>query len=252
MDDRYTADEIRRYEAIYGRHYVSPGGEDTTRRFLARVPLAPHHAVLDVGCGVGGSAFYIARTFGCRVDGLDLSSEMIRTARARAAELGLEGRVGFLQGDCVTFAYPRHAYGLVYSRDAFLHIADKPRLFEALRGCLAPDGTLLFTDYVRGGATPSAEFEAYIETYGYALEDLAGYRALLAAAGFEVAVAEDLTELFIEVHRAELARLPQADLPAADIAYLEGRWRRKIARAERGEQSWALFMARPRPVAAPG
>ncbi len=247
MDDRYTADEIRRYEAIYGRHFVSPGGEGTTRRFLSRVAIAADQTVLDVGCGVGGSAFYLARTYGCRVDGIDLSSEMIRTARQRAEEEGLAARVGFLQGDCVGFDYPHSDYGLVYSRDSFLHIADKPRLFDTLRGCLAPTGTLLFTDYVRGSARPGPEFAAYVEKYGYALEDIDGYRARLGAAGFEVEAAEDLTDLFIEVHRDELARLPQADLQAADRDYLAARWRQKIARAERGEQSWALFIAKPRP-----
>ena len=54
--ERYTSAEIRRYEAIFGRHFISPGGLESTRRFLALVELSPASCVLDVGCGIGGSA----------------------------------------------------------------------------------------------------------------------------------------------------------------------------------------------------
>lgn len=247
VDDRYTANEIRRYEAIYGHNFISPGGEASAKEFLAHVQLPPYAHVLDVGCGVGGSAFYMARTFGCQVDGIDLARETIQTGRARATELGLAEHVTFLQGDCVTYDYPRRDYALVYSRDTFLHIVDKPRLFATLRGCLAPGGTLLFTDYIVGRTPPGPEFEAYITRHGYALATLDGYLALLTDAGFDVTRAEDLTARFIATNQAELARLPQANLPPDDIAYLAKRWSQKIARAERGEQSWALFIARLRP-----
>lgn len=36
--------------------------------------------VLDVGCGIGGSAFHLAREFGCNVHGVDSSPEMISIA----------------------------------------------------------------------------------------------------------------------------------------------------------------------------
>ncbi|MDB5098363.1 MAG: Phosphoethanolamine N-methyltransferase [Cyanobacteria bacterium RYN_339] len=244
MEERYTAAEIRRYEAIYGRDFISPGGEASARTFLAHATLDAGSNVLDVGCGVGGSAFYMARTFGCRVDGIDLAPEAIRIAQARAAELGLDGLLTFIQGDFLEVATPRPAYDLVYSRDTFLHIPDKARLFAKVRDCLAPNGMLLFTDYVRGAAPPSEEFATYVAAHGYALETLSGYRDILAEAGLEVTRADDLTAAFIAVHREELDRLTHAELPIADVDYLTARWRRKISRAERGEQSWGLFMAR--------
>lgn len=243
MDERYTTNEIKRYEAIYGRDFISPGGKATAKAFLVHATLDASATVLDVGCGVGGSAFYMADTFGCHVDGIDLAPEGIRIARARAVELGLDSLLTFTQGDCLEVETPRPAYDLVYSRDTFLHIHDKPKLFAKLRDHLKPTGMLLFTDYVRGEAAPSEEFAAYVAQHGYALETLGSYQAVLAQAGLIVTRAEDLTQAFIDVHREELGRLTHADLPPADVDYLTARWRRKIARAERGEQSWALFMA---------
>ncbi len=245
VEERYTSAEIRRYEAIFGRHFISPGGLDSTRRFLELVELGPASRVLDVGCGIGGSAFYMARSFGCRVDGIDLSTEMIRVARERVKEEGLEAIVQFFEGDCLTFPYSHSDYNLIYSRDVFLHIVDKRSVFATLRKIMALEGHLLFTDYLRGPGIPSEEFRDYVEQHGYSLEDLDSYRELLIEAGFEVLRAEDLSAMFVEVLERELAGLPHSDLDPPNILYLKERWKQKIVRARRGEQGWALFLARP-------
>ena len=52
---------IRRYEEIFGRTFVSVGGESTTSEFVAQLNLKPGMKVLDFGCGIGGSAFLMAR-----------------------------------------------------------------------------------------------------------------------------------------------------------------------------------------------
>lgn len=49
--------------------------------------LKPGQRVLDVGCGVGGSAFYIAKTYGVYVLGLDLSRNMISKAQQYRDEM---------------------------------------------------------------------------------------------------------------------------------------------------------------------
>ena len=184
----------------------------------------------------------MARNFGCHVDGLDLSSEMIRVAGERVKEEGLEAKVRFFEGDCLTFQYPRSDYNLIYSRDVFLHIQDKRSVLATLRRNLAPDGRLLFTDYVRGPAAQSEEFRAYVAKYGYALEDLDSYRALLVDSGFAVMRAEDLSGMFIAILQRELEGLPRSSLAPPDILYLEERWKQKLHRAGCGEQGWALFL----------
>lgn len=246
IEGRYTPREIQRYEAVYGRNFISPGGVDSARRFLDRVRPDRSAAVLDVGCGIGGSAFHIHRTFGCEVDGIDLSAEMIRIARERCAEEGLEDPVRFHQASCLETPYPRESYGLVYSRDTFLHIADKALLFDTIRRHMAVGGELLFTDYILGPAPSSPGFRAYVEEHGYSLHTLGEYHENLVKNGLDVTHAEDLTDLFVEYHEHELVRIRSADLEPEEIAYLEERWVRKIDRARAGEQGWALFQARRR------
>lgn len=53
---------------------------------LARLcQIGPGQYVLDVGCGVGATPAYLARQYGCRVVGVDISPAMIERARERAA-----------------------------------------------------------------------------------------------------------------------------------------------------------------------
>jgi phosphoethanolamine N-methyltransferase len=145
----------------------------------------------------------------------------------------------------MAFQYPRSDYNLIYSRDVFLHIQDKRSVLATLRNNLAPDGRLLFTDYVRGPAAQSEEFRAYVDKHGYAFEDLDSYRALLVDSGFAVMRAEDLSDMFIAILQRELEGLPRSSLAPPDILYLEERWKQKLHRAGCGEQGWALFLARP-------
>merc|ERR1711930_2101 len=79
--NQYSRKGILRYEAIFGRTYVSVGGEETTKDFCSRLCLSPGMKVLDIGCGTGGSAFYMARRYGVDVHGVDLASNMIAIAQ---------------------------------------------------------------------------------------------------------------------------------------------------------------------------
>jgi phosphoethanolamine N-methyltransferase len=240
---QYATSEIAKYEAIYGRNFVSPGGLATTQDFLARVTLRPGMKVLDVGCGLGGSAFYLASTFGVQVHGLDLSANMLDLARSRRREANLETLVTFERGDILDFDR-REMYDLIYSRDVFLHIHDKVRLFVVLKQALAAGGELLFTDYCRGDDPISGAFADYVNQRNYALCTVEEYRRHLQRAGFEVISVEDRTEQFIQILEQELAHLPQDRLAPKSVAELTQSWQAKITRARNGEQRWGLCHAR--------
>ena len=78
--------------------YLEPGALD----FLARIPIEPGTHVLDVACGAGQIAIPAARA-GARVTGVDIATNLIEQARARAQAEGLEVR--FDEGDAEMLPY---------------------------------------------------------------------------------------------------------------------------------------------------
>src|SRR5262249_56833388 len=88
---QYSRTGILRYEKIFGEGYVSTGGHATTEDLCARLgsSLRPGARVLDVGSGIGGAAFCLARAPGARGTGIDLAEEVYALAPGPGVQLGL-------------------------------------------------------------------------------------------------------------------------------------------------------------------
>ncbi len=89
-----------------------PNGDETLeeaqtkkkRHIAAKLYLQPGQSVLDIGCGWGGLALYLASVADVRVVGITLSEEQHRVAQARAKEAGLADRVEFRLADYRTMS----------------------------------------------------------------------------------------------------------------------------------------------------
>ena len=237
--NQYTPQGIASYELVWGKGFVSPGGAELAREFIGKLSLPPESLVLDVGSGLGGSAFLMAKEFGYRVEGIDLSRNMLGRADEHCRSLGLQDRVQFELADALELSADAR-YDAVYSRDAFLHIHRKPRLLRTLLQALKPGGKLLFTDYCCRDGPRSKAFADYVSQHHYCLHTVQEYTELLESSGFEHVVGEDLTSSFIETLKNDLAHLQQ--LP--DTQDLIAAWNEKLKRALGGEQRWGLFTGR--------
>ena len=238
---QYTLASILKYERVYGHNFISPGGLASTQAIIPLLDLQPGMRVLDVGSGMGGAAFYMAETCGVCVHGVDFSQNMVTLAQERLQDLppALQALVTFAHGDILDASFEAE-FDVVYSRDAFLHIHDKPRLFRTLHRALKPGGLLFFTDYCRGEGTLSPEFLAYVAERGYDLHTPSAYGALIAQAGFAAVQGWDKTAEFGAYLRAELAQMPADDA----LAGVRQSWEEKWARNQQGEQGWGWFSGR--------
>jgi SAM-dependent methyltransferase len=121
--------------------------------------IAPGRA-LDVGCGPGRNALYLA-SVGFQVDAVDLSAAAIDWARDRAREVGAEVR--FQCGDAFTAADLAGPYDLVYDSGCFHHLAPHRRIsyLALLDRALAPGGRFGLSCFAAGGMgseRPDADF----------------------------------------------------------------------------------------------
>lgn len=254
---QYTVAGIRHYEYIFGRTYVSTGGENTTKEFVAQLHLKEGDKVLDIGCGIGGSAFYMARTHKVDVHGIDLSANMISIANEYRKEMedSVRKNVTFEVSDITKKTFEPETFDVVYSRDSILHIRDKAQLFANCFKWLKPGGRLMISDYCHGDKDEHAvDFVTYVKERGYHLLSVKDYGNLLQQVGFVSVVADDRTGHFVDILKLELKGFNERkkgflqQFEQHHFDYIVNGWEAKLVRCAAGDQAWGLFTAK-KPVA---
>lgn len=132
------------------------------RHIAGKLCLSPGDRVLDIGCGWGGMALYLAREFDVRVTGLTLSKDQYDEARRRADQAGLSDRVEFRLED---YREHRDQYDAVVSVGMFEHVG-RPQYqtyFDRVRDLLAPGGRALIHTIGRTG--PPENGHTWIQRY---------------------------------------------------------------------------------------
>src|SRR6185312_1868566 len=119
------------------------------RHIAAKLLLRPGMKVLDIGCGWGGLALYLASECGVDVTGLTLSTEQLKVAQRRAAQAGLSDRVRFHLRD---YREEKGSYDRIVSVGMFEHvgIVQFQTFFNTVRGLLEEDGVALVHAIGRG------------------------------------------------------------------------------------------------------
>lgn len=125
-------------------------GHEATRELAMQMGLDHEMKVLDVGCGVGGPARFLAAQYGCHVTGIDLTEEFCAVARDLSERVRLADYVTFRQGDALDLPFEDAAFDAVWTQHVQMNIADKARFYGELARVLKPGGRLGFYDIVAG------------------------------------------------------------------------------------------------------
>jgi cyclopropane-fatty-acyl-phospholipid synthase len=140
------------------------------RHIAAKLVLdRPGLKILDIGCGWGGLALYLAAETGAEVTGITLSEEQHKLASERAERLGLADKVSFHLRD---FREETGTYDRIVSVGMFEHVGvpQFPAFFRKVHDLLAPDGVTLLHTIGRadGPGSTNPWIRKYIFPGGYA------------------------------------------------------------------------------------
>ena len=129
-------------------------------------------------------------TFGRGIPTVAVISGERRRQRCQAE--GLTGQIEFVQADACDTKLPGEAADFVWGEDAWCYVVDKPALIAAAARLVKPGGTIAFTDWVEGAAgLDDRQAERFLRFMKFPnIQDLSGYRQLLADNGCEVVLAE--------------------------------------------------------------
>lgn len=196
------------YRALWGEH-IHHGywedGESPSRaqvklveRLAARARVPRGGRVLDVGCGVGGPALWLARNLGCSVLGLTISPVQARMAGERARAEGLGRLARFEVADANRLDFKPESFDAVWVVECSEHLADKARFVESCARVLRPGGVLALCAWLRAERYALPEHARLVAQVcrGMLCPHLASerdYRGWMRDCGFARIEAEDIT-----------------------------------------------------------
>lgn len=127
------------------------GGSLATRTFLDQVAISDRDQVLDIGCGLGGASRFAAKTYGCRVTGIDLTGTYVETGKVLCSWVGLAHRIDLVQGNALAIDCSANSFDKAFMIHVGMNIADKGALAEEAWRVLKPGGVFGIYDVMRIG-----------------------------------------------------------------------------------------------------
>lgn len=125
-----------------------------TKELAEGLGLTGGETVLDVGCGLGGPARYLAAVLGCHVTGIDLSQPFIEAAAMLSERTGLSDHLTFVQGDATAFPFPPESFDHAWTQHVAMNVQDKEGFYRSIHRVLKRGGRLAIFDIVKGENAP--------------------------------------------------------------------------------------------------
>lgn len=125
------------------------GGRAATAELIAQIDPKPDDVILDIGCGVGGPARFVARTYGCHVVGIDLTAEFIEVGLALNDWVGMHDQVALREANALAMPFADAAFDKAYIIHVGMNIDEKTRLFTEVNRVLKAGGLFGIYDVMR-------------------------------------------------------------------------------------------------------
>lgn len=176
------------------------GGADQTDVLAMKIGLDKKSNIylLDICSALGGPARHLAKVYGTRVVGLDITPEMIKEAKKRTEGESYADKIEYRIGSALDIPAHANTFDVVWGQDAWCYVRDKSRLLEEINRVLIPGGTVGFTDWIWGSVdAPEAYIDSLMEFMVFPdMQTLDGYSKLIRVIGMKLKENEDLGDDF--------------------------------------------------------
>ena len=176
------------------------GGLAATDALASHAKINESTHVLDLCCGLGGPARYLAYHHGCRVTGVDMNTDRLAGAVRLTERTKLQDRVLFHHANALQTGLADETFDVIVSQEAFCHIPDKKTLITECVRLLKPGGRIVYTDILaRNSMTNEIRSRLENEMVFSELSTLEQYCHLLEGKSCQVVEVEDLSDDWAQI-----------------------------------------------------
>jgi len=189
-------------------------GRITTLKAFEMMPVAPGMHILDAGSGIGGTARCLARDYGCRVTGIDITPEYVDAARRLTELMRLAGSCAFHLGSVVDMPFEDGHFDAAISFHVAMNIEDRAAFYDELARVLPSGAPLCIFDVMKGPAGGMRYPVPWSETADTSfLKSRDETCDFIERAGFDIVADESLRDFAIDYFRAVFADIEAAGGP---------------------------------------
>ncbi|TNE36203.1 MAG: methyltransferase domain-containing protein [Alphaproteobacteria bacterium] len=184
---------------LFGEGMVRSIPDDTKTKLTRPLGINKKLSITELGSGLGGFARWTSETYNAYVTGYEEDLQLLDAATEMTVMAGLNRKVNFMTCDFDNFDPKERSADIVYASEALFCVQNKEKCFQAIRRMLKPTGQFMMSDFMLEGTPVDApELAAWRNSeprLPYLL-DVQAIRKLLSSAGFEVSIAENVSETY--------------------------------------------------------
>ncbi len=215
--DTLTIEDLAPVDHFHAR------GFPATVELADQLPIKAGQHLLDIGCGVGGPARYLAQRFGCKVSGIDITPPFIEAAQGLTKLLHMEAQVALSLGDGNRLPYADATFDGAYTQHVTMNVADRNGFFSEAYRVLKPGAFFALTEHGLGPTgSPHHPLPWSEDGSGAYLKTPADTQRYLETAGFVDVTIEYTGAKYLEGYNRAIALAAQGALPPLGIHLLMG------------------------------
>ena len=215
--DAVTVEQLAPLDHFHAR------GFPATVELADALPIQPGHHIVDIGCGIGGPARYLAQRFGCRVSGVDITQPFVEAANRLTTLLKMERQVEIELGDGQHLPYGEAMFDGAYTQHVTMNIADRALFFGEAFRVLRPGAFFAVTEHGLGPeGSPHYPVPWSEDGSGSYLVRPADTVTYLNEVGFVDVKLEDTGAKYLQGYRRAIELAAQGALPPLGVHVLMG------------------------------